>query len=394
MDFEMLSLPPEILLHVFCYSTPKELCRLRQVCHLFQEAVDNEQVWIAKAKNDFDIHLKVENGRPSPRIVFQSLIFRFKTLFGKWQRQNFRFYSSLAEFKWDPQTECIALDNLVPTSDLSQPLTRKRFLELNLVYVGGQWKSKINNLDRMTNSQSVTMALDARSLDILISNMKDYITSPAEWRELLTEFKSLDPGADTEPSLMKFVSLYHSRSHFSFTPLFSKEWIDRHNFCLPGTPIRPGLFQGTYGGHGMELVHLQVYGASLEGAQGVKITGDPNVPFNEVTFRIKDGSNCLNLTDEEQESLELLEESLDQPRIIPYQEGLSMNFHLPEDINHRADIKWSSCKGRWAAEGQIAHHMFQNPQFIGAHFVVFSENEFAVLYMDLKSISMFQRVID
>jgi len=392
MGFELGGLPPELILEVLCSVSAKDLCRIRQVCHLLREAVDNEQVWIVKAKNDFRVKLSVSDGKPSPRYVYQNLLYRYKALFGKWQRQNLRFYSSVAEFLWDPALDCIVFDNLLPTTDLSQPLVRKRFLEIGLELVEGKWKSRIQNLDRMTNSQSVTMALDPRSLDILISNMKDYITSPAEWRELLTEFKALEAGTDNELSLMKFVSLYHSRSHFSYTPLFTDEWIDRHLFGFQGLPIRPGLFQGTYGAHGVELVHLQVYGGSLEGAQGIKVTGDPNVPFNEVTFRVLDGDNCLDLTDEEQISLELLQESLDQPRKIPYQDGLSFAFCLPDDIHQRAEVKWSSCKGRWSAEGQIAQHMFQNPHFIGAHFIVFSKDEFAVIYLDFKSISMFHRV--
>jgi len=396
MNFSIVRAPLEILLHIFSHASVQDLSRLRQVCRRFQEVVDKEQVWIAKAKKDFSINLRVEAEKPSPRTLFQHLIFRFKTLFGKWQRLNLRFYSSLAEFKWDPLTMSIALDNLLPSSKLSKPLDRVRFLQVGLEYDEGKWKTKITNLDRMTNSQGVTMALDARSLDIMIPNTKDYTISPAEWRELLAEFISRNPGGDTMSGLEMFVSLYHSRSHFSFGPLFSNDWLDRHNFSLPGTPIRPGLFQGTFGQHGIELVHLQIFGATLEGARGVKVTGDSNVPFNEVAFRITDGVNCLDLSEEEQDSRELLQESLEVPRNVPYQDGLSLNFHVPRHMFKREELKkWTSCKGRWAAEGQTAQHMFQNPEFIGAHFILFSEDEFAVMYLgDLESISMFHRVID
>ena len=43
--------------------------------------------------------------------------------------------------------------------------------------------------------------------------------------------------------------------------------------------IRPGVFVAEYGSHGLEMIHFR-------DGQGVKITGDPNVPYNEVTFRV------------------------------------------------------------------------------------------------------------
>jgi len=345
-------------------------------------------------RREFGINISVRSGCPSPRNFYQKLIYKNRSLFGLWQRRNFKFYSSIAQFKWDPSLCCIALDNLTPSPVLSQPLIRRRFLNISLELVHGQWRVVVANCDRMTNSQSVSLTTDTETgrLDIVISNMKDYITSPAEWRELLSDFKSLEPGADTELNLMKFVSLYHSRSLFTFLPLFTPSWLDRHHFCLPGTPIRPGLFQGTYGGHGMELVHLQVHGASLEGAEGVKITGDPNVPFGEVTFRIKDGDRCIDLTREEQLSVDRMIEAYDEPRTTPYEDGLMLDFHLPVSVHRRAEVPWSACKGRWRAEAQIASHMFQNPHFIEAHFVLFSDDEFAVLFLQLGSLSMFHRV--
>ena len=58
----------------------------------------------------------------------------------------------------------------------------------------------------------------------------------------------------------------------------------------------------------------------------------------------------------------------------------------------RVPIHWTQCKGRWAAEAQIASHMFQDPQFIQANFVLFSEDEFAVMFLDLNCVSVFHRV--
>ena len=62
------------------------------------------------------------------------------------------------------------------------------------------------------------------------------------------------------------------------------------------------------------------------------------------------------------------------------------------DMSERVPIRWTTCKGRWLAEAQIASHMFQDPQLIEANFILFSEDEFAVMFLDLNSVSLFHRV--
>ena len=68
-------------------------------------------------------------------------------------------------------------------------------------------------------------------MDIINSNMTDFIPSPSEWMDLL----SWDISQDTELALMKFVSLYHSRIIFTYLPL---NLSDRD---LKTMPIRPGV---------------------------------------------------------------------------------------------------------------------------------------------------------
>ena len=74
------------------------------------------------------------------------------------------------------------------------------------------------------------------------------------------------------------------------------------------------------------------------------------------------------------------------------QDDLSLDFCVPRDMVQRVPVEWTQCKGRWAAKAQIASHMFQDPQFIQANFVLFSQDVFAVMFLDLNTIAMFQRV--
>ena len=54
--------------------------------------------------------------------------------------------------------------------------------------------------------------------------------------------------------------------------------------------------------------------------------------------------------------------------------------------------KYKQCNYRFIGEGQIAHHNFENPSMISAHIVIFDENNFGVLFLELRSMSLFSRV--
>ena len=89
--------------------------------------------------------------------------------------------------------------------------------------------------------------------------------------------------------------------------------------ATPTSPIPPGLFQSSYGPHGIELIRLEVpLDNSIRGMKGVKVTGDPNVPFDKVTFEI-DTPGCLNIPTEEQRSCRSLEKFLEDPQYLDFQ---------------------------------------------------------------------------
>ena len=66
------------------------------------------------------------------------------------------------------------------------------------------------------------------------------------------------------------------------------------------SPLSPGLFTGQFSAHGTEMILVQL-GEEGTYLRGIKVTGDPNVPFNQVTFDVED-SRCLSIPQEDQAS--------------------------------------------------------------------------------------------
>ena len=115
--------------------------------------------------------------------------------------------------------------------------------------------------------------------------------------------------------------------------------------ATPGLPMSPGLFQASYGPHGMELIRLELPpDHSLKGARGVKVIGDPNVPFDKITFEILDG-RCLDIPSEVQQTCEGIERFLEAPAYreqpqdtqLPVDE-FKLEFIQPEDIRDDPDM--------------------------------------------------------
>ena len=96
-------------------------------------------------------------------------------------------------------------------------------------------------------------------------------------------------------------------------------------------PIQSGVFKGTYSSHGIEMIKVSyVESDGVSKLEGLKLTGDPNVPFNKVSF-YADLTKSIVLTEEFQResrcddlisgidelSIDLEEPMPSQPFIVP-----------------------------------------------------------------------------
>ncbi|RXM32189.1 F-box only protein 31 [Acipenser ruthenus] len=210
---------------------------------------------------------------------------------------------------------------------------------------------------------------------------------------------------------------------------------------LPGDLLRPGLFKGTYGSHGLEIVMLSFHGRR---AKGTKLTGDPNVPAGQLTLEI-DLSRPIQLPEiEKQRSMEELSrlvlevheqvqrernpaqsESTEPEPGVEGQEGggreenqnglgaapatptategaeasasplpAPQPFVLPLGVMARNEVYPRTCKICFYGTGLIAGHGFTSPEQTPGIFILFDDNRFGFIWLELKSFSLYSRITD
>ena len=63
----------------------------------------------------------------------------------------------------------------------------------------------------------------------------------------------------------------------------------------------------------------------------------------------------------------------------------SQPFILPQDALSRSELSnFNRCTYRFIGEGQVAQSNFQSPQMIPAHIVIFDQDTFGVMFLELR----------
>ncbi|XP_029781318.1 F-box only protein 31 [Suricata suricatta] len=238
---------------------------------------------------------------------------------------------------------------------------------------------------------------------------------------------------------------------FIYTSQYDNCLTYRRIYLPPSRPddlIRPGLFKGTYGSHGLEIVMLSFHGKR---ARGTKITGDPNIPAGQQTVEV-DLTHRIQLPDveslrsfnelsrivleireqvrQEQQQQESGAEDGEgrgpqsprepqrgpaQPSVEPpaekgggpagaeaaaavpapeqpAQSGQGQPFVLPAGVSSRNEDYPRTCRMCFYGTGLIAGHGFTSPERTPGLFILFDDDRFGFIWLELKSFSLYSRV--
>eukprot|EP00088_Acartia_fossae_P005159 TRINITY_DN12261_c0_g1_i11.p1 TRINITY_DN12261_c0_g1~~TRINITY_DN12261_c0_g1_i11.p1 ORF type:complete len:354 (-),score=26.73 TRINITY_DN12261_c0_g1_i11:142-1203(-) len=346
----LLSLPAELQLTILSKLDEKSLCRIARTCTLLHELTKDDSLWSKVISRQFNTTCKISTNF-SPRVFYKTILHPFKKLLGIWKRHDIQFYGG-------GLVKISAKENCIEVCCLDVPLTHD-----------------IEDSMRVSGRLSITCD-NSGNVRIQIGE------------EIVAE------------TLPKIEWLENGRLHFYIKENDKLASIDL--ICSPlkepkprieNFPIAEGIFLGTYGGHGLEIIQLTLPDelTTMKDSYGLKITGDPNVACEKVTFRIID-EDCLDPEPADFDSIEDIEQLYHNPRYIKYSEGGTFDFDPPGDMYMDSPLKFKQCKGMWRGEAQVAWHGGVNPRFIPAIFVHFHEDYFGVLFLELGSMSMYRRV--
>ena len=327
-------LPVELLLGIMEKLEAIDICNLGSTCKNFHRLSLDECLWIKIISKEFSLNVR-SDANFSPKHFYKTVLYTYKSTIGLWKQTNSRYYGRL--LKITAYCDSLQLQYFETPDDIGGSFKKVDFVKISYQHESNEALSQIQNLQSGSAKVSLT---DAGCLTVHLCGSDDDEDS------FFYKYEKLEIGLKTR------------------------------------LPIEEGIFLGSYGPHGIEVIQLSLpYFDNLNEAQGIKITGDPNIPAGKVTFRVID-DKCLDMTHEEQSSMSNINEFTRNPKHIEFREDLLLDFVPPIDaFNLNGDeIPFTKCVGRFNCECQIADHDYQNAKFIPGHFIIFNKNYFAVIF--------------
>nr|XP_006814768.1 PREDICTED: F-box only protein 31-like [Saccoglossus kowalevskii] len=377
----ILSLPPELLTYLLSFLPGVDLPRAASVCKQFNESVAVDLVWQKRCNVEYGVD-KLEGWRkPTFRDMYAKILHPYGYLLGLWQPEIGPYgglvyievvYGSILATLYQPPCD----------PNVTAPLRKKACFSITLTEDG---RTELRCLKGPKGPHKCVIT----SVSITALHFHSYELQAWLEEELGNSEEFLHDHIQ-ELLLMKFMI----KSQYETVCLYKRIHLPEpmHN-----VPIQPGLFKGTYGSHGVEVVNLTYQDMQI---LGTKVTGDPNVPACQLSIEA-DLSEPLRLSLEQQQTLAILE-LVDKEDVIVRDQGLGEEqpFKLPHGVsdrgmNHiqdRIHKTITTCRARYFGTGLIASHGFMNSSRTPGHLIVFSEDVFGFLWLELRSLSIYSRV--
>ncbi|XP_072525708.1 F-box only protein 31 isoform X1 [Salminus brasiliensis] len=428
----LVDLPPELLVEIFSSLPGTVLPNLALVCKKFRQILSTETIWRRRCTEEFgmkDDLRKMEVVGVSSRELYVKLLHPYRHILGLWQ-PDIGPYGGLLN---------VVVDGLfiigwmyLPPHDprVEDPMRRRPLFRIHM------WESNKATVECMYGHKGPhkgdiqTVKKDEFSTKC---NQTDHHRMPGGRQEEFRTWLEEEWGRTLEDIfhehmqeliLMKFIYTSQYDNCLTYRRIYLPP-------CLPSDLLQPGLFKGTYGSHGLEIIMLSFHGSR---AKATKLTGDPNVPAGQLTLDI-DLSRPVQLPDlEHQRSIEELSRlvmgvheevqrgSQDPAAASAEGEGGSSGaegsdtapadeaeeagvgatsscpepqpFVLPLGVMARNEVYPRTCKMCFYGTGLIAGHGFTSPERTPGLFVLFDDDRFGFIWLELKSFSLYSRLTD
>ncbi|XP_062355646.1 F-box only protein 31 isoform X2 [Cinclus cinclus] len=433
----LLELPPELLVQIFGSLPGTDLPSLARVCTTFRRILRTDTIWRRRCREEYGVCenlRKLEITGVSCRDVYAKLLHRYRHILGLWQ-PDIGPYGGLLN---------VVVDGLfiigwmyLPPHDPHvddpmrfKPLFRIHLMERKCATVECMYghKGPHNGHIQIVKKDEFSTKCNQTDHHRMSGGRQEEFRTwlREEWGRTLEDIFHEHM---QELILMKFI----------YTSQYDNCLTYRRIYLPPSSPedlIQPGLFKGTYGSHGLEIVMLSFHGKK---AKGTKITGDPNIPAGQQTVEI-DLAHPLQLPDienlrdfselsrivlevqeqvrreeqereQQQEEQEHSQQAASQPASPLGGEGAegeettagaegktqdkasaSQPFVLPMGVISRNEDYPRTCRICFYGTGLIAGHGFTSPERTPGVFVLFDDDRFGFIWLELKSFSLYSRI--
>ncbi|XP_072013367.1 F-box only protein 31-like [Amphiura filiformis] len=408
----ILSLPPELLSSVFSELPGVDLARIALVCQQFHAATKIESVWQRRCFEEYNFTSDQLKGWPeeSYRTVYTKVLHPYGHILGTWQPQMGP-YGGLVSIRVQDGM-LVAIQYLPPVDPkVCLPLRSRQLFHIRI----NEDKQTIVECLKGPNGPHKLQVLpgngDAESED----NFSVLCSKPDKHRLFESRQEELQNWIREEVGLEGHANLQHNfpNMHDHHIELLRIKYIILNQYdssCLfkrlptpvdnSDVPFKAGFFKGTYGGHGIEIVSVTYQDNKL---LGTKITGDPNVPARQLSIEAHlDEPMILTKTQQETlgniEGLQKDDVLVKDPKLLAHSQSFAVPYGVHDrgmgEVASQIGLQLDRCKRRYFATGLIAMHGFRNSSRTPCHLVVFSEDVFALLWLELHSISWFHRVTE
>ncbi|XP_054893945.1 F-box only protein 31 isoform X2 [Poeciliopsis prolifica] len=436
----LMELPPELLVEIFSLLPGTVLPNVALVCKKFRQILNTETIWRRRCAEEFGMRedlRKMEVTGVSSQDLYVKLLHPYRHILGIWQ-PDIGPYGGLLN---------VVVDGLfiigwmyLPPHDprVEDPMRRRPLFRIHLL------ESKKATVECMYGHKGPhkgdiqTVKKDEFSTKC---NQTDHHRMPGGRQEEFRTWLEEEWGRTLE-------EIFHE--HMQELILMKFIYTSQYDNCLtyrriylpplmPSDLLRPGLFKGTYGSHGLEIVMLSFHGMS---ARATKLTGDPNVPAGQLTLDVdlsqpvdlpeldqqrnidvlsriilgihekvqrevekpaSDTSACVGHAEEEADdaATEATEVNhgacADACQTGPSASSSSPEpqpFVLPLGVMARNEVYPRTCRKCFYGTGLIAGHGFTSPERTPGLFVLFDEDRFGFIWLELKSFSLYSRLTD
>ncbi|OCT58586.1 hypothetical protein XELAEV_18001910mg [Xenopus laevis] len=396
----LLLLPPEILVEIFSLLPGTELGGLAQVCSKFRQILSTDTIWKRRCRQEYGVCenlRKLEVTGVSCHDVYVKLLHQYRHILGLWQ-PDIGPYGGLLN---------VVVDGLfiigwmyLPPHDphVDEAMRMKPVFRIHLMERKDATVECMYGHKGPHNSQIQIVKKDEFSTKCL---QTDYHRMSGGRQEEFRTWLREDLGRTLEDIfhehmqeliLMKFIYICQYDNCLTYRRIY-------HPPSHPEDLLNPGFFKGTYGSHGLEIVMLSFHGTI---AKVTKITAQIHREQRQTDNEEDDGRGAgPDKAEPAQQPAPLLRppnedaNGADDDGDGGEQKPPNVqSFVLPAGVMARNEEYPRSCKMCFYGTGLIAGHGFSSPERTPGLFILFDEDRFGFIWLELKSFSLYSRMRD